>query len=490
MLVVLFMGSACSTAKYTNFSTGGHVINLLTICVGFQWSLLCRGFAVMILCSTDEIRLGVHDVTESLMASFSLLIGSSFVLGRTAPLNSLVVALVHPPLYTVCRIVNEELLVVTDPGCGMPIHLFGALFGWSVHAVLLRARRNTIIETSAGAAPLASTSPSPQTPTSTVLSQAVERYHHNDRKCSSRDVHADGISYLGSVIILIGCSTLNGLVTESDAEMCRVVVNTLLAQTSSVAASLGLVIGTAHVNGSAMNFSILLGSLVSGGVSVSCVAQLMLQPSGAVMIGCVTGLLTTLFFQFAEPRLQRRLLLPSPSGALSFHGMAALISGLAAIVAAMVSAESGGIVDYYNSLYPIYPARVPQTETAGRALIISTYPFLEEKARGRTAEQQAAFQALGLALCVGLALLGGMLTGFLTRLSSERCGNRFPREIWRDESFLLNRRRRTSEDNQQTDGDYYLQEILCPLEGEEKSLRKERRIRQPVPGILCANPFV
>ena len=435
--MVLFVGSGCSTIKFGNFSTGGHIINLVTICLGFQWSLLCRGFSILLLYNAEEFRIGIHDLTESLMSSFSLLISSSFVLGRTAPINNLIITALHPPLYTICRIVNEEILMVTDPGSILPIHLFGAIFGWTLHLVLLKGSGKS---NGVGAAP----SSAPQTPTSVAMMTC------EDKKVRSiQDIH--GISYLGSVVIMLGFSTLNGLVTESDAEMCRVIINTLLAQTSSILASLTVMVGVLHIKGEPLKFTVLLGSLVSGGITVGCIATLMLQPYGAITVGLISGYISTTSYLLLEPLIKDRLNLPCSDGMLSFHGVAAFVSGIAGALLALMSEESDGVINYYNSLYPIYPARVPACESssgrpcpANRGEIISTYPFLEDKAQSRSAADQAGFQAAGLALALSVAVIGGLLTGLVVKISSEKCGNRFPSNVWRDETFILNKRKMTT----------------------------------------------
>ena len=138
--------------------------------------------------------------------------------------------------------------------------------------------------------------------------------------------------------------------------------------------------------------------------------------------------------------------LPASNGVLSFYGVSALLGSLTGVIMALLSEDEGGTVVYYKSLYPIYPARVPVQDTCSDELcyaklgeIISNYPFLEDSARGRTAAEQASFQAIALLVCALAAFLGGGCTGLLVRLSATRCGNACPPGVWMDGSFMLNK---------------------------------------------------
>ena len=78
--------------------------------------------------------------------------------------------------------------------------------------------------------------------------------------------------------------------------------------------------------------------------------------------------------------------------------MPALISAAVGIIMAGISEDREGMVLYYESLYHLYPARIPTSDRCTvsqspcKLEIISTNPFLEGKARGRSAAEQAGFQ--------------------------------------------------------------------------------------------------
>ncbi len=85
---------------------------------------------------------------------------------------------------------------------------------------------------------------------------------------------------------------------------------------------------------------------------------------------------------------------------LFFHCIPALLSGLASVLMAGLSEDSQGVLAYHNTLYHLYPARIPASDAACkndgtpcRLEIISKNPFLNTKGHhGRTAAEQALFQ--------------------------------------------------------------------------------------------------
>ena len=357
------------------------------------------------------IRIDVHDLTEAFLAAFSLSLSNSFILGRTSSINTLVIIIIHIPLYTGSKLVSEEILLITDPGSALSVHLFGAVFGCCVH---------------------------------NFLTQSSSSYS-SDKMEDCREHENNSAVLISSAILFVSLPMLNGIISESDDEMTRAIINTILAGASSLVTSITIMVGMSHLKNRSFNSHVLQGCLVSGGISVASVATLMIQPYGATAIGIITGAVTTLNYLCLEPLFRDSWNLPCSSGIFSFHGVSAMISSVAAIVMASMSEDTDGLVIYHNSLYPIYPARVPSmnyTKNLERiGEIISNYPFLEDKAESRSAYQQAGYQGVGLLISFTTAAIGGIFTGYILRFSEERCGNTMPCTVWQDESFILNRRR-------------------------------------------------
>ena len=94
-------------------------------------------------------------------------------------------------------------------------------------------------------------------------------------------------------------------------------------------------------------------------------------------------------------------------GVLSLHA----IPGLIAAILGAIFAACASFNDYNAGLYEYYPARAPANETElvdlGLKVPLGT---------GRGAGEQAGFQLAALAVTIGLAVVGGALTGLFLRL--------------------------------------------------------------------------
>lgn len=64
-----------------------------------------------------------------------------------------------------------------------------------------------------------------------------------------------------------------------------------------------------------------------------------LQPAGAMLVGAVAGLLSTLGYVFVTPALERGIGLKDTCGVHNLHGMPGVLGGVAAAVATVVVAQ-------------------------------------------------------------------------------------------------------------------------------------------------------
>ena len=294
------------------------------VTLGYQWSILCRGIFFVLYQDLDEIRIDVHDLTEAFLAQLSLLISLEFVLGKIAPLNLLSILILHVPTFTACKLINEELLLVTDPGSTLTINLFSTVYGLSLQLISLRPTQRT------------------------QVSPGRKRLNTS----------ASGISSL----LFISLPVINSITSESDSELTRAFVNTVLGGVSCYVAFSTLTSATNSVKGSTFKALSSQSAMRSGGIAVGSVATLMIRPFGAIAIGMFAGLVSATSLLFLEPYFQKRFSLPHSNGLLSFNGFPAAISGLVGILMAALSEEVNGVITYHMSLYPIYPGRVPSMD--------------------------------------------------------------------------------------------------------------------------------
>lgn len=93
--------------------------------------------------------------------------------------------------------------------------------------------------------------------------------------------------------------------------------------------------------------------------------------------------------------------------------MPGLISGVAsAIVAATATRENFR----GNRLYEFYPSRIPTLNSPEYLALNLQSTQYAEGGLGRTAVEQGGYQMAGVALTLGMAIVGGIITGIILRL--------------------------------------------------------------------------
>jgi ammonium transporter Rh len=123
------------------------------------------------------------------------------------------------------------------------------------------------------------------------------------------------------------------------AAMHRAIINTYLAITSSVIASI-IVARLSH--GGKLNMEIILNASLAGGVAVGSAADIIVMPFGAMLAGFITGLVSSFGFAYLSAFLRNKISLHDTCGVLNLHGLPGLIGGIvSAIVASRLEGNFG-----------------------------------------------------------------------------------------------------------------------------------------------------
>ncbi|XP_063594381.1 ammonium transporter Rh type A-like [Penaeus indicus] len=145
---------------------------------------------------------------------------------------------------------------------------------------------------------------------------------------------------------------------------------------------------------------------LAGGVAVGAVADLMLQPWGALILGFLSGVLSTLGYMDLQSLLAKRLGLHDTCGVNNLHGMPGLLSGVVSIGMALLASETS----YGKDLYIQYPMMAPTTNTTALLELMEEVPDVSAGS-ARTSAQQALCQGLALLLSTLIAGASGAVTG-------------------------------------------------------------------------------
>jgi len=131
---------------------------------------------------------------------------------------------------------------------------------------------------------------------------------------------------------------------------------------------------------------IVLNASVSGGVAVGSAADIIVSPCGAMIIGFITGTISATGFAKLSPFVKKHLVLHDTCGVFNLHAIPGVIG---ALVSAIVASRIG--------------------ETFGDNIAVGYGPQSL-----RTPYEQAGYQLAGLGVALGIAVLGGLFTGYVT----------------------------------------------------------------------------
>jgi len=282
--------------------------------------------------------------------------------------------LVEILLLNVNEVIGRNLLGAVDVGDCIFSHMFGAYFGLSISKVLYN--KNASKSTKAGA-----------TRTS------------------------DLFSMVGTAFLWVFWPSFNtGAAAEGDAQM-RALINTYLALCASCMAAFAI---SALVNPqSKFCMEHIQNATLAGGVSVGATADMILTPLGAIIMGCLSGLVSTLGYRYVTPYLTKKWKVTDTCGVNNLHGMPSVMGGLLSVILAAMASPT--MYDQFNSdmskssLHEIFPHAGHFNTTLNQ--------WQDDKVfwgeGGWSGPKQAGRQMLAILVTLLFALGGGALTGLL-----------------------------------------------------------------------------
>ena len=150
---------------------------------------------------------------------------------------------------------------------------------------------------------------------------------------------------------------------------------------------------------------------LAGGVIVGASADLMLQPYGAFLAGCVAGLVSTFGYQVIQPALEDSINFHDSCGVNNLHGMPGILGGLLSALMCSLANE----VTYGPALYLIIGNMAPEEGTEKLARLQGNLSSIEA-GLGWSAQYQALMQLTGLGITLAIAIIAGTCTGLLINM--------------------------------------------------------------------------
>lgn len=370
--VMIFLGFGCLLAFFRLYGFGGMVFNFLVATFATQWAVLVQGYFQF---SRDgKIHLGVINLINAEFACAVVLISFGAVLGKTSPLQLLVMALLEVPVFAVTEWAVLTYLKINDAGGSILIHLFACYFGLGVTFALYRP--------------------------------GLSEGHAKE----STSYQSDMLSVMGTLFLWVFWPSFNSALTLRGDDQHRAILHTFIGLSASTITAFALS-AMLNKNGK-LSMADVQNVTLAGGVTVGASVDMMISPAVAYALGMMGCTACMLGYKYLSPLLAQRLRIQDQCGIHNLHGLTGLISSVAGIAAILLASE-----DVYGpSLYETFPYRAPVEGDPKllqlQALVPGLMPGL-----GRSAYQQALYQVAAAVATVAVAALGGVLTGLVLKLS-------------------------------------------------------------------------
>ncbi|OWF53820.1 Ammonium transporter Rh type B-B [Mizuhopecten yessoensis] len=358
--VMIFVGFGFLYTFLQRYGYSGAGYNILLGAVAVQWTLIIRALFFHELASGGRVQMSLTELITGDFNAATVLISFGALIGKTGPLQLLVMVILEVVFANLNEYIGTEHLKVSDVGGSMFIHAFGAYFGLAVSRVLYKEPHESSSNLRAG-----------------YLS--------------------DIFALIGTIFLWCFWPSFNGGLASEDGRL-RAVINTVASLVACVVVTMAI----SSLLSRRGNFEIshLQNASLAGGVAVGTCANMPIKPWGAMVLGTIAALVSTLGYKYGSDFLAAKMKVHDPAGINNLHGMPGVLAAIAgAAMAALATKDNFG-----DSLYDIFPARTPS--------IINGTVYAED----RTAMEQGGYQIAALVTTMTVAIVGGLLTGLVMRL--------------------------------------------------------------------------
>ncbi|CAI9551796.1 unnamed protein product [Staurois parvus] len=297
VMIFVGFGFLMTFLKRYGFSSVG--INLLIAAFGLQWGTLMQGLWHL---HDGKIEIDIKSMINADFSTATVLISFGAVLGKTSPLQMLIMAVLEIFIFA-C---NEHLvgfLGATDIGASMTIHTFGAYFGLAASAVLYRP--------------------------------GLKKGHDNEGSV----YHSDLFAMIGTLFLWMFWPSFNSAIANHGAEQEMAIINTYFSLAACVLTAYAFSSLVEHKG--KFDMVHIQNATLAGGVAVGTCADMNIGPFGAMIIGLIAGIISTLGFKFLMPIVASKLRIQDTCGVHNLHGLPGILGGIAAVVATALGAKPG-----------------------------------------------------------------------------------------------------------------------------------------------------
>uniref|UniRef100_A0A8C6LTT4 Rh family B glycoprotein n=1 Tax=Nothobranchius furzeri TaxID=105023 RepID=A0A8C6LTT4_NOTFU len=348
--VMIFIGFGFLMTFLQRYGFSSVGFNFLIAAFSLQWATLMQGFFHGM--HGGKIHIGVESMINADFCTGSVLISFGAVLGKTSPVQLMIMAMFEVTLFSVNEFILLSILGTRDAGGSMTIHTFGAYFGLMVTRILYRPNL------------------------------------HKSKHRNGSVYHSDLFAMIGTIYLWMFWPSFNSAVTEHGDAQHRTAMNTYYSLAACTLSSYAMSSLTAHDG--KLDMVHIQNAALAGGVAVGTAGEMMLTPFGSMIVGFLAGIISVLGFKYLSPILEEKLKIQDTCGVHNLHGMPGILGAIVGAVTASLATKEV----YGNGLGRVFP----------------------DVADGREASYQGGIQAVSLAVTLGIALIGGLIVGFILKL--------------------------------------------------------------------------
>ncbi|XP_062394822.1 ammonium transporter Rh type B [Sardina pilchardus] len=349
VMIFVGFGFLMTFLKRYGFSSVGF--NFLIAALALQWATLMQGFFHGM--HHGKIHIGVESMINADFCTGAVLISFGAVLGKTSPVQLLVMAIIEVTLFAVNEFILLGPLGAKDAGGSMTIHTFGAYFGLVVARVLYRPN--------------------------------LDKSKHKNGSV----YHSDLFAMIGTIYLWMFWPSFNSAITAHGDDQHRTAMNTYYSLASCTLATYGMSALVCHEG--KLDMVHIQNAALAGGVAAGTAGEMMLTPFGSMIVGFLAGVISVLGYRFLSPLMESKLKIQDTCGVHNLHGMPGVLGAIVGAITASVASKEV----YGDGMADVFP-------------LIASGDI--------DASTQGVRQAVSLAVTLGMALLGGLITGFILKL--------------------------------------------------------------------------
>ncbi|XP_077480600.1 ammonium transporter Rh type C 2 isoform X1 [Stigmatopora argus] len=377
--VMIFVGFGFLMTFLKRYSFSGVGFNFLIAAFGLQWALLMQGWFHALDPNTGKITIGVESLINADFCCAGSLIAYGALLGKVSPVQTLVFTLFGVTLFAVEEYIILDLLHCRDAGGSMVIHAFGGYYGLAISWVLYRPKLKLSKRLNGSVYH------------SDLFAMIGTRLPPLETACKSRQATSDSPRFTGTLFLWMFWPSFNSAITDHGAGQHRTAINTYIALSSSVLTAVA--ISSLSQKRGKLDMVHIQNATLAGGVAMGTAAEFMIMPYGALIVGFLTGIISTFGYLFVTPFLEKYLKLQDTCGVHNLHAVPGMLGGFTGAIVAAAATESvyskQGLIDTFD---------------------------LEGKFENRSVGTQGGFQAAGTCVAIAFGLVGGALVGLILRI--------------------------------------------------------------------------